>query len=311
MPSQELDKTLAVALVIDRLDESLVVMADKLCWGGGGLAVASAATSWDPSDVAYLPVNVRKKPYEKVESRALLGRLAELLPVDAALVEWARQRLDEQLGALELKLGQEKANAAAAAVHEGGGREVEARVAALKGACQALGGTCSHQTAPESRRRRRRRLQVLGQPSYIERRRAGGGFGRGSERPEILAAKRSESPRHLGSFEAADLQQGLSKRREELRQERALAGDRPRASLGSGRHRLEESSWPSALQGGGGAGGGVGPEIGAVVRGAEPAGVADGDEQEPVTAFCWRHGANQVSYAQYLKALAGIPCLKK
>ena len=83
-----LDRVMDVVLVVDRLDESLVVLGASLCW--------------PLDDLKYLPVNVHRKEYRAgaKDDPLLAARLKQLLHVDERLFAFANARLTKQLRAL-------------------------------------------------------------------------------------------------------------------------------------------------------------------------------------------------------------------
>jgi hypothetical protein len=83
-----LDRVMDVILVVERLDESLVVLGRCLCW--------------DLRHLEYLPVNVHKKAYlaGAKDDPLLAARLRQLLHVDEALYAFANTRLSRQLYSL-------------------------------------------------------------------------------------------------------------------------------------------------------------------------------------------------------------------
>ena len=324
-----LDKGLDVVLVVERLDEALVVMGDKLCWGLGAAARAAAARERKhregtaasngrappaqlPSSpfgdrtalLTYLPVNQRRHAYDKVDSdRALAARLLELLPVDRRLYAYANQRLDAELQSLAARAGANGAGGGG-----GGSASVSARISELKQASAALRAQCQPLVDDARRRAQRRRLTAAtatrrgdnidssSRNTTASQRRLGEAFGvpYGGDIDRARVAGNRAAMRQVAEFQRRraeeEAEEGALSLSSEASPSGGIGGAPSRATLRAAAMDLGTKAPPETK------------------KGKEKEEEEEEEEAPLLSATCWRHAADQRSYSNHLKALAGIKC---
>jgi hypothetical protein len=229
-------------------------------------------------------VNVHKKPYEGIGGdEALARRIVALLPVDRRLYAYANQRLDGAVARLNSRLLTAGTGQAMA------GDTVGKRVAKLRAASAALGAECQppiddHVRARVRRDRKRRRLEGPVVEGVGDE--DAGGEERGTRRQRLLDAPGRPMEQHRARLQEA----AARERRKEYAAAQLTSGSNRTASLASS-HEMPPRPAPLAS--------------------ADSASLGVEDEDEgtpPLSARCWRHGADQRAYSNHLKALAGLKC---